>query len=306
VRFEGEAAAIGAALLWAFGGLLFATAGRRIGSATVNEIRLSIASVLLLVLHLGVAGTAFPEVSDRGMVLLVASGIVGLTLGDLCFFHCSVAIGPRLAALLMATSPAMAGVLGWLFIGEVLGPAALAGMAVTMTGVVAVIQERRGRDEWRADLSPEQRRLAIVTGLLGALGQAGGGVLSKLGMYEGSIQAVDAFGATVIRVGAAAVAALVLGVVAGRGRALVAGLRDRQAMRLVLVAVVLGPTVGVWLSQVAFAKADVAVAQTLLSLVPVIMLPIARVAYGARPGPMAILGTLVAVGGTALLLGQAG
>ena len=77
-------------------------------------------------------------------------------------------------------------------------------------------------------------------------------------------------------------------------------------MRLLLVAVVLGPTVGVWLSQVAFAKTSVGVAQTLLSLVPVFMLPIARVAYGSRPSRLGVIGTFVAFAGTIVILGEAG
>lgn len=89
IAWAGEVAGFATALLWAFGALASAAAGRRIGAMAVNLVRIPIA-----------------------VVLLAASGVVGLSLGDLFCFHALAALGPRLSALLLATWPVAGGLLG--------------------------------------------------------------------------------------------------------------------------------------------------------------------------------------------------
>jgi drug/metabolite transporter (DMT)-like permease len=56
------------------------------------------------------------------------------------------------------------------------------------------------------------------------------------------------------------------------------------------------------MSVVAVHHAKAGIAATLMSLAPVLMLPIGRIAYGSRPGVLGVVGTLVAVGGATLLV----
>jgi drug/metabolite transporter (DMT)-like permease len=299
----GEIAAITASCLWAFGALLFGLAGRRVGSLATNQIRLFLALVVLVTLHLLLRGRPLPAGLDgRQYCFLSLSGLAGLALGDYFYFQCLVVLGPRLGTLLMTAAPAFAAGLGFACLGEALGPHALAGMATSTLGVMMVIAGRRDSG-WPSDASQRTRLLAYGAGLLGSLGQAGGMVLAKLGMRDAhGVLVVDAFSATVLRMVAGAGSTLLVAALLGQAPAMLRATRDGRAMRLLALAVVVGPTIGVWLSQVAVRETKAAIAQMLLSLVPIFMLPIARLAYGARLGRAAVLGTLLAVGGAVLLL----
>jgi len=57
----------------------------------------------------------------------------------------------------------------------------------------------------------------------------------------------------------------------------------------------------VWLSLLAIQHAPMGIASTLMSLAPVLLLPISRALFGDRITQRAILGTAVAFAGTAVL-----
>jgi drug/metabolite transporter (DMT)-like permease len=62
-----------------------------------------------------------------------------------------------------------------------------------------------------------------------------------------------------------------------------------------------GPILGVWCSLYALQKLEVGIATTLMSLVPVMILPVTRITEGRWPSTRAILGALIAVAGVAVL-----
>ena len=62
-----------------------------------------------------------------------------------------------------------------------------------------------------------------------------------------------------------------------------------------------GPFVGVWLSLIAVQQAPLGIASTLMSLTPIILLPIGRIFFDERVTRRAIAGTVVAFAGTAIL-----
>ncbi len=70
------------------------------------------------------------------------SGIVGLGVGDLGLFAAYVAIGPRRAVLMMASSPIFAAIGAYLMMGESVPLWSLLGVAVTLAGIVVVLLER--------------------------------------------------------------------------------------------------------------------------------------------------------------------
>ena len=74
-----------------------------------------------------------------------------------------------------------------------------------------------------------------------------------------------------------------------------------RAVRLLTGGAILGPVLGVWLSLIAVQNTSVGVASTLSSLMPIFLIPISYVVFGERVNGRAILGTLIAVGGSVLL-----
>ena len=178
--YGGEIAALGTAICWSSTSMFFVAAGKRIGSFQVNQIRIVFAVLFLLFMHILVMGTLWPSGANaRQLGLLGASGLVGLFLGDSCYFKALVMLGPKLATLLMTLHPLIAALFAWLVLGEALAAMAILGMGVATAGVAMAIMGRRGKGQ---DRQTVRLGLGIFLGVLGAIGQGAGIVIAKAGL----------------------------------------------------------------------------------------------------------------------------
>ncbi len=290
----GEMAALGTALCWAATATSFEIAGRRIGSMVVNLLRLCLAMGFLSAYGAVVRGMVMPtDATTHQWLWLGLSGVVGLTIGDMLLFRAFVLIGARLSILVMSTVPIFATVISWIFLGEQLSPIDCAGVLLTVGGVTWVVLERQASEEPAAG---RVRAVGVVLALGGALGQAAGLVLSKHGMGD-----YDPFAATWIRCLAGIAGLLVVFAASGWWGRLVAAFQDRRGLVFTGLGSFFGPFLGVSLSLAAVQLTQVGVASTLMALVPILMLPIAAVRGTERITLRAVIGTVVAVGGAALL-----
>jgi drug/metabolite transporter (DMT)-like permease len=290
----GEIAALGTAVCWAFTGIFFAEAARRVGALRVNLLRLPIALVLLSAALVATA-TPLAALDTRRVGLLAASGLVGLTIGDLALFAALVRIGPRLITLLMALAPVFATLAGAVGLREVPGPLELTGMAITLAGVAWVVLERSD-----GEAHPLDHRGALALGVLAAACQGFGLVLAKAGMAG----EVPPLAATWVRMGVATAGMWLLALAFGRTAGLDIVASARRALAPVLGGAISGPFVGVWLSLVAARYTDVGVAATLMATTPVLIIPLVMRTEGYRPTPRAVLGALVTIAGVALLFAR--
>jgi drug/metabolite transporter (DMT)-like permease len=95
----------------------------------------------------------------------------------------------------------------------------------------------------------------------------------------------------------------VLAVIQGEaGRTIRAVRADGRAAAAIFGGAFSGPFLGVWLSMIAVQASRVGVASTLMALTPVISLPVVRFALKEQVSPRAVLGTLVAMAGVALMV----
>ncbi len=294
VSYLGESAALGTACCWAITALAFESAGKRVGSLPVNLIRLLVASILLVPVVWVRHGSPLPLDAPRhAWTWLGLSGLVGFTLGDLCLFRAFVLIGARLSMLMMALAPPLAALLGFVALGETLAAKDWVGMTMTLTGVAWVIVERApaadrpsGRPSW----------VGVLLGLGGATGQAVGLILSKHGMAD-----YDAFAANQIRVLAAIAGFAVIFTASGMWPRVGRAVRHGHAMTRITIGAVFGPFLGVSLSLVAVQHTAAGIAATIMSITPVVILPVSRWGLGERVTRRAVLGAILAVAGTAVL-----
>lgn len=294
MQLVGEIAAVGTAVCWGFTSSLFTTAGRRMGSAPLNRLRLVAAAIFLGSTLWMLRGSPWPSwATSRQIVLLGTSGLLGFALGDGFYFRSLVILGPGRAALVMSLSPVFAAILGWIFLHEALGLRALLGMAITLAGLGTVLHGHA-----RGERHPEGSvPVGIASGALGALLASAGYILSKLALRDG----LDALSGTTIRVAAAVPAAWLLAPFqGGYGRSLEA-LRDRTALRAMLGGAFLGPFLGVSLSLLALQNTEAAVAASIFSCFPLL-----AILLGARfhHEPITLrtaVGALVTVGGVMVL-----
>jgi drug/metabolite transporter (DMT)-like permease len=155
----GIAAGLATAVLWTATALCFEAASRRIGSFTVNVLRLLVAAALFMGLslwrtgHLGPHALAVATWRD-----LALSGLVGFVVADLMLFQAFVLIGARLSMLIYASVPAMTGLAGFVFLGERLTSMNIFGMAITSAGIgLAIVGNRRSVE--RSDRTLSFRRI---------------------------------------------------------------------------------------------------------------------------------------------------
>ncbi|MBD3277372.1 MAG: EamA family transporter [Candidatus Aegiribacteria sp.] len=288
----GELAAFGTALCWTVTVMSFETAGKKVGSLSVNVIRLFLGLVFLSVYCLLTRGRLFP--TDAGgfrWIWLGLSGVVGFFLGDLCLFRAFILIGSRITMVIFAMVPPVTALTGWMLLGETLQLKHWAGMVITVTGISMVILVRESK---KVKLAHPLG--GIVLALLGTLGQAVGLVLSKYGMGT-----YNAFAATQIRIIAALATFLLILPFFGFTKKIAKASANRNAMGFITLGSFFGPFLGVSLSLVAVSLTKVGIASTIMAMVPVLIILPEVFLLGKRVRPLEVAGAFVAVAGVALV-----
>ncbi len=295
--FAGELAGLGTALFFAFGATFFTLSSRLVGSAVINRARLLTATLMLLVVHTLILGGPLPwlATADRWWWLGL-SGVIGLALGDAALFQAFVQVGTRLTVLVFSTAPVFAAIMGWVFLNETLTSLQILGILVGLGGVLWVVSEQQG--EKRNKAAQRNYLGGLFFALLGALGQAVGAITAKFGL-AGDFPALSA---QVIRMLAGT--AVVWGYALLRGQIgdTVTQLRNKpRAAGYMLAGSTFGPVIGVYLSLVAIQYTAVGIASTLIAMLPIFLLPISYFAFKERISPRAIVGTVMALAGVAIL-----
>ena len=140
--------------------------------------------------------------------------------------------------------------------------------------------------------------------MLGAIGQAVGLVLSKIGMgkVEGfGVGKYDSAPATQIRIIAGIAGFAVIFTLAGWWPRVAAAVRHRGGMGFAALGAAVGPFIGVTLSLVAVSHAQTGVAATIMAISPIILIPASAIIHKERITWRAVGGAVLAVGGVAML-----
>lgn len=294
----GEIAALLTAVCWSFNSVVFTLAGRRVGSSAVNSVRLWIALPALMLLHWVLFGAPLPLGIEPGRFFhLGLSGVIGFVAGDAMLFESFLLIGPRLAMLLALLVPVFGAFLAWAFLGETLQVLEGASILVILAGVAWVVAERKAAGGDPVSAPPRKRLLGVWLAVGGAAGQALGLLFSRLGLAGG----YSAISATLVRVGVAGLLLALINFFQGKLRGHLAAMQDGRALLQISAGSLTGPVLGVTLSLVAIARAHIGVASTLMSLTPVMLLPVSRFLFREKITPRAVFGTGVALLGVMLL-----
>lgn len=298
-NYFGEIAGILTAIFWTVTSLAFESAGKKVGSLSVNLIRLVIAFFLIGFYSWIARGFFFPtDATWFQWKWLALSGLVGFVIGDLLLFQAFVVVGARISMLMMALAPPFAALIGWLMLGEMLSPKSWIGMAVTMSGIVVVILKH----EISTENGEKVRRIKSnysVTGILlalgGALGQAAGLVISKKGMGD-----YDAFSASQIRVLTGMAGFTILFFFMKRWGKVWEALSHLSAMKRITVGAIFGPFLGVSFSLLSVQHTQAGIAATLMAIVPVLIIAPSVLIFHEKINWKEIVGAIITVTGIAL------
>jgi drug/metabolite transporter (DMT)-like permease len=289
----GEFAALGTAFFWTITALSFESASRKVGSIAVNLIRLIIGLAFLSIYCLISRDLIFPSDASRyNWFWLSLSGLVGFVFGDLFLFKSYTIIGSRFSMLIMTLVPPITTFFSWIIIGEKLKLFHFLGMTLTFSGIAMAIFSRNERGE---KISLKLAPAGILYALGGAVGQALGLVLSKLGL-----QGYDPFAATQIRVIAGIIGFAFLVTILSRWGVVFKALHHSSAMRSVSFGAFFGPFLGVSFSLISVKHTEAGIASTIMALVPVLIIAPAVILYKQKVTVPELIGAIISVCGVAV------
>lgn len=276
---------------------------RHVGSTWANLGRLGVA-FLCLGAYAHLAGHGW---SGAGRQLFLLSGVIGMGLGDLALFAALPLLGSRLAVLItQCVAVPIAMLVEWLWLGTRLGPAEMLWATVILSGVALALTPSR-RDPPKVPV----RLIGFVFGLLSALGQGLGAVISRRA-YEVTTLAgdpMDGITAAYQRIsGGLIITGLYFAVRALRGHRPAAASPapapatvTRRGLGLVVLNALCGPVIGVSCYQWALATTPSGIVLPIVATTPLVIIPLAFLIEGDRPTRRSVLGGLVAVAGVIAL-----
>lgn len=291
-QFQGEVAALTAAIIWAIASIVYANVGRQLPPLVLNLVK-GLIALVLLVLTLAFQGKLFPTIAPSSLGLLLTSGAIGIGLGDTAYFAALNRIGPRRTLLLEALAPSIAALIALTFLAERLSLNGWVGILLTIAGVTWVVVERT------PDLlsRPEHPFQGLILGLLAALGQATGATLSRAALVGTDI---DPLWSTLVRLVAGVLVLLVWLLAQRQSWRSLKPLTSHRLLLLVAGTAFASTYLAIWLQQISLKYAPTGIAQALSSTSPLFILPIA-LWRGERLSVRAIMGVWTALAGIWLL-----
>lgn len=140
----GEGAAIAAACVWAFSTVLYKRFSHHLSPFELNVTKGVIAVALMLFAILVTSDTLLPsQLSSWGW--LIASGILGIAIGDSAYFAALRNIGPARTLVIESLAPAIAGMLNIVILGVYLSASAWLGIIITTLGVMLAIKPSKSQ-----------------------------------------------------------------------------------------------------------------------------------------------------------------
>ena len=302
----GELIALVTTLCWSLGIFPFTAASIRIGTAAVNQWRLLLAWVIISGILFFVNSISVSELflnpHAYQYLFLGMSGIIGFTIGDYCSFTAFTLLGPKLGSLYTTFAPGAALTIGFLVLGEKINLIGILGICITIGGVIWLTLSKK--DTVAAEKAGFTRhKKGIILGIIGALCQGTGLVLSKLGM-DWYADRLPTMHAVWIRLMFAFVAAFLVSLFMKR---LIANSKPifankNNGLPLLVLGTLLGPVCGVTCSLLAIQKLEVAVAQTIFALLPIVVLPVNLLVYKEKITSQSVLACLIAILGVFILI----
>ncbi|MEY3459661.1 MAG: hypothetical protein RL215_2818 [Planctomycetota bacterium] len=296
----GETAALAAAAFWATSSLFYSRV--RLTAWQLNFGKNLLASILLLT-HLTIstqlAGRGLFQADFRTAWYLVLSSITGILIGDTLYFRSLQILGPRPALIVSTTAPLFGTAIGWLVLGEPLSTSGVWGVLATFGGILIVVSDNRTQAD-AAGHYPASVTSGVLYGLGGAVCNAIGAAFSHVataGAAAAGSTGCDALEATVIRVCAAASLSLMPLLFARQLIPTARAAFNPATLKTYAPAVICGPWLGIWMSQVAYRECLLAVAITLTNTTPLFVIPLMRIFFGTPITLRALAGAMLAMAG---------
>lgn len=170
----GELFALLTALIWAVAVILLKRSGETVPPFALNLFRVTVSMVLLLPTAALAGQVSFASASLSDILLLVASGVIGIAISD-TLFHASLnRVGAGISAIIDCLYSPLTVLLAFLTLNERLSAQQLVGMALVLGGVFAA-----ARHEPPHGVAPREVATGLILGVLSMVALAVGIVIAK-------------------------------------------------------------------------------------------------------------------------------
>ena len=294
----GELAGLAAAMIWATTNIVLRGQSVRLGAVTVNAWRTVFAAIFFTIVFLLTRPlSALTDAPLRGVLALLAGVVVGMVIGDVLQFVSMTRIGVARAMPISSTFPLFTIAIAAVTLGERITARTIVGAVLVIAGVVLVALPRRAGVEEK----PGEERLAaraywigVGMALTAALCWSISTTLSRVALRD-----IDVITANTIRMPFSAVVSLLLSLRSGWLPPTKFG---RQSLVILILCGIIGTAGGGFLYLTSIELAGAAKTAVLGSASPIFGLIGSVIFLRERPGPRGIIGTLITVGGIALVV----
>jgi len=295
--YIGEITALLAAFSFSITSVCYTLSGRKIDAITSLAMSLPVSWIVLIFIHQLRLGEFFPTTAtlDRWFYLS-ASGILAFVISSYFMLNAYQQIGPRLTMLIASFAPVLGAILAWIFLGQTLPSNSWIGIVIVVFGIVWVVAERSQKK--KTDIEIGENRRGIIFSCLGTLAQSTAFVFSSQGVADG----FPPFSATLIRTTAGII--VLWGFLAMQGdmhSTMTVVRNDRRIFMQLSVAAISGPVIAGTLLLLSLQFIPVGVSTTLSHTTAIILIPISYFVFKEKITLRAIVGTVIAIVGIAIL-----
>lgn len=287
-------AAVTASFGWATGIVLAQSPAQKLGAFEFTRIQLIACSAILATIC---TAMGFWQTVTWGYWLsFVASICFGIVLGNLAMIECLRRGGPRRTELLLSLKAPMVAAMAYLWYGETPSGMDLLGASIALSGVgLAIFIGTNNKS--KSDATTGSLATIILLGVVATGCQGFGFLIMKPALLTGT----EPIAASAMRLLGAAFLISVIALWPAKMFRSHSELTPRLLGRTILPGFI-GYGVSSTLLLYAFANFDAGIAAVLGSLSPVLVLPILWIKEGIVPTSLAIVGSLLAIIGTATIV----
>ena len=292
--YLGELASLATAICWAISPIAFEYAGKKVGSLSVNFIRLIIAFIFIGMYTFFTRGMFFPlDATPENWIWLLISGVIGFVIGDFFLFEAYVRIGARLTMLIMATVPILSALADYIIAGQKITLLDVIGMLVTIYGIILVLLVKDSSNKTMKLSHPIK---GIFYAFMGAMGQAFGLIFSKVGMGS-----YDAFASTQIRTIAGIIGFLIIITYSKEWKNIFNVCKQVRVMKYITLGSFFGPFLGVSFSLLALQYTATGIASTIMSISRILIIPASIIIFHEKVTRKEMLGAFISIIGVSIL-----
>ena len=212
----GEAFSLGAAVVWAFAVILLRASGDRVPPLALNTFKNALALLLLLVTMAALGRPLFPAVAGADVLVLIASGVLGLAVADTLFLAGLNRLGAGRAAIVDCLYSPFMFLCAAALLGEAIPPWTFVALWLVVLAVLVGAEQGPTGEAPRA-AGPTSRGQLLLGILLGA----GAMLVMSVGIILARpvLQRTDLLWAVAVRLAAGALAPALVALASARHRA---------------------------------------------------------------------------------------